>query len=105
MSHAEWARRAELDLQDIYLWIARRDGRRTTARKIVREIREQCDEYAAAYAQGFVLGTARPDLGELSRVFTYKRWVIVFRPIDNGIEVQRVIDGSRDFSRIFWEQP
>jgi len=39
----------------------------------------------------------------LFRVFTHKRWVVVFRPIDNGIEVMRILDGSRDFSRIFGE--
>jgi plasmid stabilization system protein ParE len=48
-----------------------------------------------------VIGTARPDLGELHRIFTHKRWVIIFRPIAGGIEVLRVLDGSRDYPRLF----
>ena len=88
MSQAEWTSQAKADLRDIYLWISRRDHRRNTARKIVRELRHECDEYSAAAAKGLVLGTAQSDLGELCRTFTFKRWVIVFRPVDNGIEVQ-----------------
>jgi toxin ParE1/3/4 len=101
MTHAAWTEPAKAELRDIYLWIARRDGRRHTAKKIVRELRQTCDEYAAVFAAGSVIGTARPDLGEFYRVFTHKRWVVVFRPIDGGIEVLRIIDGSRDFTRLF----
>jgi plasmid stabilization system protein ParE len=101
MSYAPWTAPAEIDVEDIYGWIAIRDGRMQTAKKILREIRQTCDEYGAAFAAGSVLGTARTDLGESFRLFTYKRWVIVFRPTPLGIEVLRVLDGSRDFSQIF----
>ncbi|MEX2315742.1 MAG: hypothetical protein WD669_01230 [Pirellulales bacterium] len=40
-------------------------------------------------------------LGESHRVFAHKRWVVVFRPIEGGIEVLRVLDGSREFTRLF----
>jgi plasmid stabilization system protein ParE len=101
MSRAQWTSSAKADLRDTYLWIARHDNRRDTARNVIRGLRQQCDQYAIAFANGSVLGTSRNDLGELVRVFTYKRWVIVFRAISNGIEVLRVVDGSRDFTRIF----
>jgi toxin ParE1/3/4 len=101
MSPAQWNPQAELDVEEIYWWIAIRDRRSLTAKKILREIRQVCDEYAEAFVAGSVLGTARPDWGESYRAFTHKRWVIVFRPIDDGIEIIRVVDGSRDFSRIF----
>jgi toxin ParE1/3/4 len=103
MSHADWAPQAKADLHDIYLWIARRDGRRSTARRIVREIRQECNRYANAFAAGSLLGTASSELGESARNFTHKRWVVVFRPVDEGIEVLRVVDGSRDFPRLFGE--
>jgi toxin ParE1/3/4 len=100
-SKAKWAPIAEQELEAIYEWIAHRDGRTQTAKKIAAEIRQKCDEYANAFASGSSLGTDRPDLGQSLRVFTHKRWVIVFRSIDDGIEVMRVLDGSRDFSRLF----
>jgi toxin ParE1/3/4 len=103
MSQAEWAERAKTDLRDIYLWIARHENRRSTARRIVREIRHECDEYAGAFAEGSILGAARPEFGEDVRLFTHQRWVIVFRPITEGIEVLRVLDGSRDISMLFGE--
>lgn len=102
MRYAEWTSPAELDAEeDIYGWIAVRDGRTLTAKKVLRTLRQACDEYAELFAAGSVLGTAQPDLGEAFRTFTHKRWVIVFRPIPGGIEIMRVVDGSRDFARIF----
>jgi toxin ParE1/3/4 len=101
MSEASWTAESERDLEDIYAHIAFEHGRRQIAKSIVRRMREVCDEYASAFAAGHVMGTARSDLGESFRVFTHKRWVVVFRPIDGGIEVLRVIDGSRDFGRLF----
>jgi toxin ParE1/3/4 len=101
MPITNWTRAAEADVEAIYEWIARRDGRRRTAKKNIRELRERCDEYSQAFAAGSVLGTARPDLGDSHRLFAYKRWVIIFRPIVGGIEVLRVLDGSRDYPRLF----
>jgi toxin ParE1/3/4 len=101
MSTAEWTEPAEADAEDIYGWIAYRDGRLLTAKKVLRELRKTCDRYSKAFGAGAVLGTARPDLGESFRIFTHKRWVVIFRPIEDGIEVLRVVDGSRDISRIF----
>jgi len=101
MSYAQWTRGAETDAEDIYWWIAIRDGRTLAAKKILCEVRQKCDEYSEAFAAGSVLGTPRPDWGESYRVFTHERWVIVFRPLDDGIEVLRVLDGSRDVARIF----
>jgi toxin ParE1/3/4 len=98
---ASWTNAAELDLESIYAYIAFEHGRRSVAKNIIRGLRESCDEYSAAFASGHVLGTARSDLGESYRVFAYKRWVIVFRPIEGGIEVLRVVDGSRDYGRLF----
>jgi toxin ParE1/3/4 len=101
MIPATWSPVAETDVEDIYGYIAHRDGRRATAKIVVRGIRQTCDELATAFAGGSVLGSDRPDLGESHRVFSHKRWVIVFRPTDDGIEVLRVVDGSRDYGQLF----
>ncbi len=96
-----WTVTARQDIDDIYDYIGVRDGRPAVADAFVRQLDEVCEDYAAGFAAGHVMGTARSDLGESFRVFTHKRWVVVFRPIDGGIEVLRVIDGSRDFGRLF----
>jgi plasmid stabilization system protein ParE len=72
-----------------------------TADKVVSDLRAACQFYADSIASGFLIGTARPDLGESYRVFTHKRWVIGFKPLVNGIEIMRVLDGGRDFSKLF----
>jgi plasmid stabilization system protein ParE len=92
---------ARRDVDDIYDYIGQRDGRPTVADEFVRQLEEVCDEYAAAFAAGHVLGTDRSDLGESYRAISHKRWVIIFRPIYDGIEVMRVVDGSRDYGRLF----
>ena len=47
------------------------------------------------------IGESRPDLGRRVRAFTIGNYVILFRPIRDGIEVVRVLHGSRDIPAIF----
>ncbi|MCA9099553.1 MAG: type II toxin-antitoxin system RelE/ParE family toxin [Planctomycetales bacterium] len=49
------------------------------------------------YAANQLAGEARPDIGDNVRVFSFERWVVFFRPIDEGIEVLSVVDGARDY--------
>lgn len=104
MADLQWTADARNDVDDVYDYIARRDRRPATADRVIADLISACESLADFYSSGSTIGTARPDLRENIRLFTHKRWVIAFTPIDNGIEVQRVIDGSRDFSRIFNEQ-
>jgi plasmid stabilization system protein ParE len=98
MAHAIWSPAAEADLAGVYEWIVHRDGRRAAARAIVREVKEKCERYGSVFAAGSVIGESRPDLGESCRIFTHKRWVVVFRPARNGIDVVRIFDGSHDYA-------
>jgi len=99
MALVSWAPEAESDMATVYEWIAHHDDRKRTAKAILRELRSKCDDYAKAFAAGSVIGTARPDIGDACRIFSHKRWVVVFRPATNGIDVVRVLDGSRDYPR------
>ena len=101
MATAIWSREAREDLRAIVLHIGRNDQRPDTAAKTAREIKAKSDEYASHFAAGHITGTHRPELGNDYRVFTHKRWVVVFRPIRQGIEVMRVLDGARDFPTLF----
>ena len=102
MALLEWSAQARIDVDAIYDFIARQD-RPLTADRAVQGLAEACPKYAEAFSAGSSIGTRRPTLGKDYRVFSHKRWVVVFRPADGAIEVMRVVDGSRDYSRLFRE--
>ena len=101
MAKAKWTLPGRKDLKEIGRYVGSKEHRPSIASEILREIKAKCDEYSQAFARGSVLGSDASSLGERCRVFSYKRWVIVFEPVDNGIEVLRVLDGSRDYPRLF----
>lgn len=93
MAQAIWTRQAEIDLEEIAFHIALTDNRPVTADRIVDEFLEK----ARTYATQPEMGTRASELGEGLRVFTHKRWVVVYQPIDRGILVRAVIDAARDY--------
>lgn len=97
MPSANWSDVARDDLKEIGRYIGRQQHRPSTASTIMREIRNHCDHLARSP----YLGTARPDLDEGIRIAFWKRWVIIFRPAEDGIDVLRIVDGSRDWSKLF----
>jgi toxin ParE1/3/4 len=46
-----------------------------------------------------LLGRSRTDLHPGLRSFPFGRYVIFYRPLDDGIEVVRVLHGARDIRR------
>jgi toxin ParE1/3/4 len=97
MPVAIWNDQARQDLRSIGLYVGRKEDRPAVAARIMREIREMCDHYA----RHPLTGTSREEFGDGCRVFSHKRWVILFRPIDQGIEVLRIFDGSQDYESLF----
>jgi toxin ParE1/3/4 len=47
------------------------------------------------------LGESRPEFGKRVRCFPVASYVIVYRPIEDGIQVVRVLYGGRDFESLF----
>ena len=97
--NVHWTPEAEADLEEIAYYIAVKERRPAVAEQIVRAIHQACEAYAA----NPLIGEAERRISEECRRFTYKRWVILYRPIARGIAVLRVVDGSRDFNRLFGE--
>lgn len=97
MPKANWSAPARDDLNGIGRYVGREQHRPSTAAKVMREIRDRCDQLAESPQ----FGTARPDLGDDIRITSCKRWVIVFRPRRDGIYVLRIVDGSRDWAQLF----
>ena len=94
---AEWSDLARGDLKEIGRYIGRQQHRPSTAAKMMREIRDHCDHLARSPHSG----TARPDLDDDVRIASCKRWAIILRPAADGIQVLRIVDGSRDWSKLF----
>jgi plasmid stabilization system protein ParE len=92
-----------LDLLQIQLYIGRADRSPEGAERLLRAIDAKCKLFATQPH----MGTPRPDLGENLRIFPCgtkanpREWVVVVRPIENGIEVVRVFRGGQEFARLF----
>ncbi len=97
MANVAWTPAAKTDLADLAHYIAYEDRRPITADRIVDEIIAKCDSYAVQP----LTGIATPHLGDDYRRFVCKRWVIIYRPITDGIEVLRILDSARDYPTLF----
>jgi toxin ParE1/3/4 len=82
--------RAEADLEDFWLHIAREDPRRAT--RFVETVLDKCELLAEQPGIGRLRSELEPDL----RSFVVGRYLIFYRPLDDGIEVVRVLHGARD---------
>ncbi|MBX3417700.1 MAG: type II toxin-antitoxin system RelE/ParE family toxin [Pirellulaceae bacterium] len=82
---------AENDLVGIADYIAR--DKPEAARRWIQKIRETCQTLAGQPG----LGEIRADFGVAGcRAFSVGNYLIFFRPMQVGIEVARVLHGSRD---------
>ena len=81
---------AQRYLSDIFEYIAR--DKPVAAANWVEKIEEKCRLIATVPD----FGESRPEYGREIRSSVVGRYVIFYRPIDDGIEVVRVIPGDRD---------
>jgi len=86
---------AEEDLIDIWLYIAQDNP--GAADHLLDEIEEKFS-LLADHPQ---LGPARPDIAEDCRYFPVGSYLILYRLIPDGIEVVRVVQGSRRLENLF----
>jgi toxin ParE1/3/4 len=86
---------AESDLTDIWIYIADHDQRSADA-QIDRIV-----ERFVMLSQFQGAGRSREELASGLKSFSVDNYVIFYRIIDSGIEVIRVLHGSRDISPIF----
>ena len=82
--------RAEADLEECWLHIARDDPRSAT--RFVETILSKCELLAGQPGIGRLRTELAPDL----RSFVVGRYLILYRRIDDGIEVVRVLHGARN---------
>lgn len=86
---------AEADLIDLWVYIAQDNP--GAADRLLDEIEDKC----ALLAANPQLGPARPDIAPDCRYFPVGRYLILYRLIPDGIEVVRVVHGSRRLEDLF----
>jgi len=96
MAVAYRTKSADDDVRKIAYQIGVVSGRPLTADRIVDELLDCCDRLAelSGVSQG---GTPAPELGHGIRLFSHRRWVIIFRYINEGVLILRIADGSQDY--------
>lgn len=100
MPRVIYAPAADDDLVDIAAYLAR--DKPEAARRWVRTIHEKCELLAFHPA----MGEARHGFGvPACRSFSVGNYVVFFRAIDDGIEVARIVHGSRDIGSFLETRP
>jgi len=97
VSRVRFTRRAREDLLDIWLYVAPRSSE-AVADQIYDRLEERC-QLLTEHPQ---LGPARPEIAEDARALVIERWLALYRLIDDGAQVVRIVDGSRDLTQIEW---
>jgi toxin ParE1/3/4 len=95
MSRYRLTQTAQRDLAEIWAYVAA--DRPSAARKLVQAI---VDRFVLL-SQHPLLGEVRDDLAPGVRIFTYRTYVIGYRPMADGIEIVRVVSGHRDLPSLF----
>lgn len=91
---------ARTDLQQIHDYIAQSSP--ANALRFIDRLEERCF-FLADYPY---IGVARPEFGQSHRSFSVPatRYIIIYRPIDNGVEIIHVRHGSQDLHRLFQQE-
>lgn len=86
---------AEWDLREIWRYVAQ--DNLAAADSLIKRIGEKC-QMLAAHPE---MGQRRPELSPDLRSFVVGNYVVFYRPIEQGIEVARVIHSARDIDALF----
>ncbi|MEM1041942.1 MAG: type II toxin-antitoxin system RelE/ParE family toxin [Bacteroidota bacterium] len=86
---------ARRDITDIWLYLAERSP--ATADKTLDRLN---DGLGLLATQPF-MGRARPEIGTTVRSFVIGSFTAFYEPLDDGIELLRVIHAARDLNRAF----
>ena len=84
--------RAVIDMADIVEYIAVHNV--TAARRLL----DRFDDLFSQLAQNPEMGQRREELAPSARTMSIGNYVVVFRPISDGVEVIRVVHGARDMA-------
>lgn len=90
---------AEADLLEVWRYVAK--GGETRADAFLDTVLKQCHQLV----QFPRMGRDRSNLATNLRSFPVKMFVIFYRPVDDTVEIVRILYGARDIETIFQEAP
>ena len=85
---------AKADLREIWDYVS--DDSQFQADRLIERFRSKLEHLA----KWNTLGRPRPEIARNCRSYPLGKYCFYFRPIDNGIEVIRVIHSARDLDQI-----
>jgi plasmid stabilization system protein ParE len=97
MGDAVWTQIAADEFEDILYYIRVTDARPLTAQRLGEELLEIVNRHA----QGLIVGHRHQAAPQDWLYLKFKRWVLFYRSHPQGIEIMRVLDGSRDLPGLF----
>jgi toxin ParE1/3/4 len=86
---------AEEDLIELWLYIVQ--DNLNAADRVLDEI-EECFH---TLADNPLMGRLRPDIAPELRYFVVGKYLILYRSVQNGVQIVRVIHGARDLPNLF----
>jgi toxin ParE1/3/4 len=95
MKHCRFSSLSRRDLQGIHDYIAQDDP--VAALRLVERIESVCE----LLKDHPFAGEACEFLAERLRMTTVGCYIVFYRPVDDGVEIARVLHGARDWRRLF----
>ena len=89
---------ATQDLQEIWVYLAENAGSET-ANKFLLAVKKKC-ETVSKFPE---MGQVRHEYLLNLRSFPFSKYVIFYLPLENGVEVLRIVHSSRDIQQVFDE--
>jgi toxin ParE1/3/4 len=86
---------AEEDLIEIWIYIAQDNPE--AADRVLDDIEQRFH----VLADNPLMGRLRPDIAPELRYFTAGKYLILYRTMQDGVQIVRVIHGARDLSHLF----
>ncbi len=96
MSRVCWSDKAEESVLEIARYVIEQTQSRQRGLDLIDKIEQKCHRYAQ-FPEG---GTARPDLGPALRCFPVENFLVIYRPIEDGIAIILVAHGHQDVRTI-----
>ena len=94
MAKVEYSKVAKADLREIWDYVS--DDSKFQADRLIEKFRSKLEHLA----RWNTLGRPRSELALNCRSYPFGKYCFFFRPIDDGIEVIRVIHSARDLDQI-----
>jgi toxin ParE1/3/4 len=92
---------AERDIERIALYLLENGAGYDVTDRFVSDLHERFD----AHARQPMMGNLCEDLGPDLRCFSFRRnYVVIYRPLDDGIDVLRVFHTARDYGWLFRDE-